>query len=251
MKMFSSRILSECGIGHGFVGMEFEGGENINFSRGNDVLRARSYALLENEIGMEVLGLDQVHSSDILVVDDEARFSVSGNGYDISRLPKGDGIICTKRGFAIGIQTADCVPVLFTDKGKSVIAGVHSGWRGTFGGISQKMIGCLEDLGFRAGDLVAVLGPSIAQRDYEVDVDFREKFVGMDRASGVFFYPSEDGKYYFDNSGYIRSELERLGVGLIEDIGVNTYSEGSLYSYRGAKKGVKGDGTNVSFICLK
>ena len=81
--------------------------------------------------------------------------------------------------------------------------------------------------------IVAAIGPLIRQHSYEVGSEFVERFLDADARNGVFFIPSTcTGHAMFDLAGFIRMRLENAGVLMIDDIGVDTYSDERFYSYR-------------------
>ena len=81
--------------------------------------------------------------------------------------------------------------------------------------------------------IVAAIGPLIRQHSYEVGSEFVERFLDADAENGVFFIPSvRSGHAMFDLAGFIRTRLENAGVLMIDDIGVDTYSDERFYSYR-------------------
>ena len=79
----------------------------------------------------------------------------------------------------------------------------------------------------------AAIGPLIRQHSYEVGGEFVERFVQADAENSLFFIPSaREGHAMFDLAGFIRTRLENAGVLMIDDIGVDTYSDERFYSYR-------------------
>ena len=77
------------------------------------------------------------------------------------------------------------------------------------------------------------IGPLIRQQSYEVGGEFVERFLDADAGNAVFFIPSvRSGHSMFDLAGFIRTRLEYAGVLVIDDIGVDTYSDERFYSYR-------------------
>jgi copper oxidase (laccase) domain-containing protein len=83
------------------------------------------------------------------------------------------------------------------------------------------------------GIAIGVIGPLIRQHSYEVGGEFVERFLGADADNAAFFIPSaRDGHAMFDLAGFIRMRLENAGVLMIDDIGVDTYSDERFYSYR-------------------
>jgi hypothetical protein len=90
---------------------------------------------------------------------------------------RGDGLMTDIRGIVLGIQTADCVPVLVTDVKRRVVAAFHAGWRGTLGRIVERGIGTMRlRYGSRPQDLVAAIGPAIGPCCYAVSEELRFDF---------------------------------------------------------------------------
>src|SRR5258708_25846562 len=83
--------------------------------------------------------------------------------------PKADALITNKPGLLLGIQTADCVPILLADTRRRVVAAIHAGWRGTLARITVKTLGQMRmKFGTRPRDVGAALGPAIGRCCYEV-----------------------------------------------------------------------------------
>jgi YfiH family protein len=94
--------------------------------------------------------------------------------------PKGDASLTNAHELLLGVQTADCVPLLFVDPKKRVVAAVHAGWHGTLARIAQKTIGRMQlEFGCKPADLLAALGPSIGPCCYEVGVELVTKFTAQ------------------------------------------------------------------------
>ena len=80
---------------------------------------------------------------------------------------------------------------------------------------------------------IAAIGPLIRQESYEVGGEFVTRFIEADAENAVFFLPSvREGHAMFDLAGFIRTRLEKAGVLLIDDIGIDTYSDARCFSYR-------------------
>jgi YfiH family protein len=147
--------------------------------------------------------------------------------------PKADAIVTASPGLAISITAADCGPVLLVDPNARVVAAAHAGWKGALTGILESTIQTMENLGAERGGMVAAIGPLIRQQSYEVGGEFVERFLDADADNAVFFIPaSRDGHAMFDLAGFIRTRLENAGVLMIDDLGVDTYSDERFYSYR-------------------
>jgi len=170
------------------------------------------------------LSMHQTHSSDVVVA--------SGPWPGGSR-PRADAIVTRTQGLAIGASAADCGPVLFADPNARVIGAAHAGWKGALTGIVESTVAAMEKLGADRNGIVAAIGPLIRQPSYEVGGEFVERFIETDADNGVFFIPSaREGHAMFDLAGYIRMRLENAGVLMIDDIGVDTYSDDRFFSYR-------------------
>lgn len=116
---------------------------------------------------MELVALRQFHSDVIYV-------AASANG---SEAPKADALITNTPGLLLGVQTADCVPILLADTRRRVVAAVHAGWRGTLARIVQKTLGRMRmEFGTRARDVVAAIGPAIGGGCYEVGPEVAQAF---------------------------------------------------------------------------
>jgi polyphenol oxidase len=170
------------------------------------------------------LSVHQIHSPDAVVA--------TGPWQGPSR-PRADAIVTRTEGLAIGVTAADCGPILFVDPGARVIGAAHAGWKGALTGIVESTVAAMEKLGAERGGIVAAIGPLIRQHSYEVGGEFVERFVEADAENAPFFLPAErEGHAMFDLAGYIRIRLENAGVLMIDDIGVDTYSDERFYSYR-------------------
>jgi hypothetical protein len=106
-----------------------------------------------------------------------------------------DAIVTDRKKVFIGVQVADCVPILLYDKGRFVIGAVHAGWRGTAQQILKKTISEMHrHFGTNPEDLVVAMGPAIGKCCYEVDFDVMES---VRKASGSWNYYSKKGNKYF------------------------------------------------------
>lgn len=123
----------------------------------------------------------------------------------------GDAVITKEKGLLVGVQVADCVPVLVHEKEKRVVAAVHAGWRGTAAAILKKTVeAILERYAGEAKDVVVAIGPAIGGCSYEVG---REVIDGVKRATGEGGYYSTKGdKYYLDLPAANKQQILSLGV---------------------------------------
>jgi hypothetical protein len=147
--------------------------------------------------------------------------------------PRADAIVTRTEGLAIGVTAADCGPILFVDPNARVIGAAHAGWKGALTGVVESTVAAMEKLGAERSGIVAAIGPLIRQHSYEVGGEFVERFLEADAENAMFFLPAtREGHAMFDLAGFIRMRLENAGVLMIDDIGVDTYSDERFYSYR-------------------
>jgi hypothetical protein len=147
--------------------------------------------------------------------------------------PMADAIVTRTEGLAIGATAADCGPILLVDPGARVIGAAHAGWKGALTGVLEAAVDAMEKLGAERGDIIAAIGPLIRQPSYEVGGEFVERFIEADAENALLFLPStHDGHSMFDLAGYIRRRLEAAGIGLIDDVGIDTYADQNFFSYR-------------------
>jgi YfiH family protein len=151
--------------------------------------------------------LDQLHGADVCYVT-EAQSPVPA-----------DATWTDVRGVVMAIMTADCVPVLLCDKGGTIAAAIHCGWRGTAAGVIEATLNALPAA---ASELTAWLGPGICGSCYEVGREVLE-CVGHED----FFSESDaSDKWFFDLRAYVVRQLTELGVLNITESGMCTYLAG-------------------------
>jgi len=113
------------------------------------------------------------------------------------------------RGAVIGIQTADCVPILIADRESRIVAAVHAGWRGTAARIVQRTIELIRDqYSIPPAELIAAIGPHNAVCCYEVGEDVIEAIQDPE----AFVRREEWQKPHFDQASANRKQLLEAGV---------------------------------------
>ena len=176
----------------------------------------------------------QVHDCKVAVVDrpDMTREDLEGYDAFVTNLP----------GVAIGVRTADCIPVLLYDPVRRVIAAVHAGWKGTVLHISRKAIGVMSQcFGCNPADMRAVLGPGIGPRSFQVG----EEVVAYFKKAGFpideiwsFHGPGDgtpmSGGHHIDLWKANRWLLEQEGIPkeAIQLAGIDTYTTEAFFSAR-------------------
>lgn len=155
-----------------------------------------------------LLFLNQIHSSDVLVLDN------IGKLYDYQNLPKVDALVTNLKNIAIAVFTADCAPVMFFDEEKNVIAIAHAGWKGAKLGVLQNTIEAMKNLG--AKNIHAQIGPMIQQDSYEISQEFYDAFLEENVDNKRFFKNSDKSAYSSINhpplEGGLVNEVNRGGV---------------------------------------
>ena len=90
---------------------------------------------------------------------------------------RGDALMTRQRGLLLGIQTADCVPVLIADTKTRAVAAFHAGWRGTLARIVERGVGTMRlEFGSQPKNLIAAIGPAIGACCYSVGEEVRHEF---------------------------------------------------------------------------
>lgn len=168
-----------------------------------------------------LISVHQCHSADVVVVD-----------APLPEKPKADAMVTATPGLALGILTADCQPVLFSDPNAGVIGAAHAGWGGAVSGVLENTIEAMIELGAARDSIQAVIGPCISQAAYEVGPEYFERFYDEDPENARFFASGEGDKMQFDLPAYGLHRLRSAGIAA-EWTRHCTYSDPSrFYSYR-------------------
>jgi YfiH family protein len=187
--------------------------------------------------------LSQVHGETVVNVDDQ--------NYGAMRSVQADAMITRSRGIAIGVETADCVPLLLVDPATPAVAAVHAGWRSTVKNIVQKTVVMMrEEFGSDPARMIAAIGPAIGPECYEVD----EPVMGPVREAFPFWNEVATlraaGRWSLDLVKANRIELLHAGLAgpNIHTLGLCTSCRKDLfYSFRAEGK----TGRMLSVIMIK
>jgi YfiH family protein len=145
-----------------------------------------------------------------------------------------DAIVTDQKGVSILMLFADCVPILFYDPVKKIVAGAHGGWQGTFKGVAGQTVQVMqENYGCNPGDILAVIGPSISVKNYEVGPEVAQAAQAhFDDETGVV--QRKNGRTFVDLQLANQLFLERAGVRQITRSGICTMAENEdWFSHRG------------------
>jgi hypothetical protein len=159
----------------------------------------------------------QIHSSDVKIIDVPGYYR------------NADGLITNRKNVFLIVSTADCFPVMIYDKSKQVIAGLHSGWKGTqkkivLNGIDLMM----NEFNSNPKDMIVYIGPGISKDKFEVGEDVSNLF-------DIKYRTEANGKCFIDIKQIILDQLNAKGIpeNNIETSELCSYcSSGYLHSYR-------------------
>ena len=229
------RSISLGGLPHGFLGRKGGisvgecAGLNVGFGSNDDpeaIAGNRRLAIESLLSEAELATVHQVHSAEVVVAN---------HAWPQGERPRVDAMVTDKPNLLLGILTADCAPVLFAYRGAVVVGAAHAGWRGALAGVTDATIEAMEKLGARRAHIHAAVGPCIAQGSYEVDGEFKARFLADDGDNERFFIEGPLGKPHFDLENYVVHRLIAAGIDEIEGLNLDTYANPHrFFSYRRA-----------------
>ncbi|KNE79368.1 MULTISPECIES: peptidoglycan editing factor PgeF [Streptomyces] len=189
-------------------------------------------AVRENrELAAESLGLapervvwmNQVHGRDVAVVDGPWE----GTADDAV-----DAVVTARRGLALAVLTADCVPVLLADPVAGIAGAAHAGRPGLAAGVVPALVGAMVGLGADPSRLVAHTGPAICGRCYEVPAGMRDEVAAVVPGARAV---TARGTPALDVPAGVREQLSGLGVEGAVSSTVCTRESADHFSYRGER----------------
>lgn len=167
----------------------------------------------------EPLWLEQVHGTDVACHAGAA-----------GAPPRADASVTFAPGRVCAVMTADCLPVVFTDRAGSRVGVAHAGWRGLLAGVLQATVAALQA---PAPQLLAWLGPAIGPAAFEVGPEVRDAYCAVDAGSAGCFAPNDGHRYCADLYGLARRALVAAGVGSIYGGGWCTHADAArFFSFR-------------------
>jgi hypothetical protein len=247
-----TRAISLGGLPHGFLGRRggVSNGElaGLNVGYGSNDERSaidenRHIAVAAILPEAELATVHQIHSAEVIYAKQP---------WPQDERPRADAMVTDRPNLLLGILTADCAPVLLADHKAVVVGAAHAGWRGALAGVTDSTIEAMERLGARREHIHAAVGPCIGRLSYEVDDDFRARFVSDDTDNDRFFATGPAGKPHFDLEGYVVHRLIAAGIDEIEALNLDTYPDADrFYSYRRASHRNEADyGRQLSAIAI-
>ena len=252
--IFSKKLKKFKDIKHGFFNRK--GGKSTGIykslncgvgSSDNKKNVLRNIKIVCKKIGCsrkKLVLLHQVHSNKFSFIDEKYNFN--------NKKIKADALITNLRNVAIGVLTADCVPILIYDRKLKIIAGIHAGWKGVYKDIIYKVIIFLKKKGSNTNNLYAAIGPCIFEKNYEVQKDFKDRFLKKNKKNSIFF-KSRKNKTYFSLNNYVYNQLKEKGIKSRELINKNTFdNKNNFFSARRSIQDNENDyGRNISIIMIK
>ncbi|MFJ7072647.1 peptidoglycan editing factor PgeF [Streptomyces sp. NPDC098781] len=191
-------------------------GDDPGTVRTNRELAAKSLGLAPGD----VVWMNQVHGSDVVVVDGPWRDRP---------VPDVDAIVTTRRGLALAVLTADCVPVLLADPVAGIVAAAHAGRPGMIAGVVPAALRAMTELGADPARIVARTGPAVCGRCYEVPEAMRAEVAAVEPTA---YAETSWGTPAVDVTAGVHAQLARLGLRDRAQSPVCTLESGDHFSYR-------------------
>ena len=163
---------------------------------------------------------------------------------------KSDALITKVRGIALGVVTADCVPILIYDINNQIIGCIHAGWKGAISGIIENTIKKIKKNNLNC-QFFATIGPCIGKMSYEVDLNFYKKFISKSMKNKIYFSRKNKFKKLFNLRKYVSDKLIKNNV-KIDHVKYDTYvDKNNFFSFRRSQKLGQNDyGRCISVIRL-
>lgn len=154
----------------------------------------------------------QTHSADCVIIDED--FFALDNNAKQQMLYGKDAIITNLQDVVIGVNTADCVPIVLTDPDNGIIAAVHAGWKGTVKRISANAIHTMVTrLGANTCNIFAVIGVSICQDCFEVGDEVLDQFADAK-------FDTRHIAYRNISTGKAHISLQEANKGILKECGI-------------------------------
>jgi len=184
-------------------------------------VQANRQLLVEQYLPANPVWLNQVHSNDVVIVDEY---------FDYTAVLTGDALFTRHHKQPLAIMTADCLPILLSTQCGDEIAAIHGGWRGLNAGIIERT---LSTFSYPGSHIIAWLGPAIGAKQFEVGSEVKSTFVEQSIEYEQAFTPLSANKFLLDIYAIARQQLRKAGVTIISGGGHCTVSQSDMFfSYR-------------------
>ncbi|WP_199573387.1 peptidoglycan editing factor PgeF [Streptomyces murinus] len=184
---------------------------------------AANRELAAKSLGLDparVVWMNQVHGAEVAVVDEP---------WGTRPVPEVDALVTARRGLALAVLTADCVPVLLADPVAGIAAAAHAGRPGMVKGVVPAAVRAMVELGAAPERIVARTGPAVCGRCYEVPETMRAEVAAVEPTAHA---ETSWGTPAVDVSAGVHAQLDRLGVCDRAHSPVCTLESGDHFSYR-------------------
>ena len=227
---FSKGIYSSLNCGKGSK-------DNKNSVNQNLVLVSNTMRISKKNLIL----MNQTHSNRVIIINKKNK--------NLKHF-QSDAIITKLKGFALGVVTADCVPVILYDSKNEIIGCIHAGWKGATSGIIEKTLSKFKKIN-STNKIFASVGPCIGKKNYEVNFDFYKNLLSLNRKNAIYFAKKNKNKKLFDLRKYVADKLTEHNV-YVDHVNHDTFKErNNFFSYRRSKKLHENDyGRCISVISL-
>ena len=148
---------------------------------------------------------------------------------------KADAMITKMKGVALGVLTADCVPIILYDIKNQIIGCVHAGWKGAFFDIVKNTINKIRKINSN-NRIYACIGPCIGQKSYEVDLVFFKKFINLSNKNKKYFTYKNNNKKLFNLRKFVTDKLLKYKI-RVDQVNRDTFTQkANFFSYRRSMK---------------
>ena len=159
-------------------------------------------------------------------------------------------MITKMKGFALGVVTADCVPIILYDTKNEIVGCIHAGWKGAFFDVIKNTISKMKKIS-SGNKIYACIGPCIGKKSYEVDINFYKMFITQSRDNKIYFSNKSKKKKLFNLRKFVTNKLVKANI-KVDQVYRDTFVEKSnFFSYRRSRKLKQKDyGRCISSICM-
>ena len=227
---YSKGIYKSLNCGQGSKDNKKDINKNINFVSKKMQVSKKKLALMY-----------QTHSNKVILINAKNKNLVKFNS---------DAIVTKIKGLALGVVTADCVPIILFDVKNHIIGCIHAGWKGALSGIIENTIKKFKKLN-KKNKIFAAVGPCIGNKSYEGDFSFYKKFILKSKKNNIYFKNTKRNKKLFNLRKFVNDKLMRLDV-TVDNVNKDTCKDKSnFFSYRRSQKLGQNDyGRCISVISM-
>ena len=165
--------------------------------------------------------MNQTHSNKVI--------EINKNNY--KKKINADAVITRVKGLALGVVTADCVPIIIYDFNNQIVGCIHAGWKGAISGVINNTVNKIKKINSK-NKIFACIGPCIGKKSYEVDLSFYKKFLSISEKNKMYFFEKNKNKKLFDLRKFVSDKLSELDVE-VDHVNLDTFKEkNNFFSYR-------------------